>query len=58
MGLLKSPLAPIGLCTVTMGALASLVLHPIVGLGAMLFGACLLFPGLVERGEGTDDTRR
>jgi hypothetical protein len=58
MGLLKSPLAPLGLCTVTMGAVASLILHPIVGLGAILFGACLLFPGLAGRGEGSDDGGR
>ena len=55
MGLFKSPLAPLGLCTVTMGALASLALHPIVGLGAILFGACLLVPGIVGQGEGSDD---
>ena len=55
MGLLKSPLAPLGLCTVTMGALASLVLHPVVGLGAILFGVCLFLPGLAGHGEGSDD---
>lgn len=55
MRLLKSPLAPLGLCTVTMGAAASLILHPIVGLGAMAFGACLFFPDCVERTEGQDD---
>lgn len=46
------------MCTVTMGALASIVLHPVVGLGAMLFGACLFLPGLVDRGESVDDARR
>lgn len=54
MSLLKSPLAPIGLCTVVMGAAASVVLHPFVGLGAILFGVCLLLPGLGMSGDKED----
>jgi hypothetical protein len=54
MGLLKSPLAPIGICTVVMGAAASFVLNPFVGMGAILFGACLMLRGLGCTGDSDE----
>ncbi len=54
MGIFKSPLAPLGLCTITMGVASALILHPLIGVGVILFGACLLVPGVCGAGEADD----